>query len=97
MRLDDKLIRLSQNSERRLRERRFLCAEGVGFEPTVPFETSVFKTDAIDQLCHPSLLFSPPVGVVFLVMTIWANQFEIAEGIIFWITVFVVYLKNFFL
>ena len=29
-------------------------AEGVGFEPTVPFSTSVFKTDAIDQLCHPS-------------------------------------------
>ena len=29
-------------------------AERVGFEPTVPFRTSVFKTDAIDQLCHLS-------------------------------------------
>ena len=28
-------------------------AEGVGFEPTVPFSTSVFKTDAIDHSTTP--------------------------------------------
>jgi hypothetical protein len=32
------------------------CAEGVGFEPTGDALTppTVFKTAAIDQLCHPS-------------------------------------------
>ena len=29
-------------------------AEGVGFEPTDPCGSPVFKTGAIDQLCHPS-------------------------------------------
>ena len=31
-------------------------AEGVGFEPTVPFSTSVFKTDAIDHSTTPPKL-----------------------------------------
>ncbi len=31
-------------------------ADRVGFEPTVPFGTSDFKSDAIDQLCHLSVL-----------------------------------------
>ena len=30
-------------------------AEGVGFEPTDPCRSSVFKTDALDQLCDPSV------------------------------------------
>jgi hypothetical protein len=30
-------------------------ADRVGFEPTVPFGTSDFKSDAIDQLCHLSV------------------------------------------
>ena len=33
-------------------------AEGVGFEPTDPCGSPVFKTGALNQLCHPS--FSAP-------------------------------------
>ena len=32
-------------------------AEEVGFEPTVPCDTLVFKTSALDQLCDSSLVF----------------------------------------
>ena len=32
-------------------------AEAVGFEPTEPFGSLVFKTSAIDQLCQTSNLF----------------------------------------
>ncbi len=33
-----------------------LTAEREGFEPSVPFSTLVFKTSAIDQLCHLSII-----------------------------------------
>ena len=32
-------------------------AEAVGFEPTEPFGSLVFKTSAIDQLCQTSNLY----------------------------------------
>ena len=35
----------------------FSFAEGVGFEPTDLLQSTVFKTVAIDQLCHPSYFF----------------------------------------
>jgi hypothetical protein len=31
-----------------------MMAEGVGFEPTDPCGSPVFKTGALNQLCHPS-------------------------------------------
>ena len=47
---------LRQRRMRLWRARLGSTAERVGFEPTVPCGTLVFKTSAIDQLCHLSAL-----------------------------------------
>jgi hypothetical protein len=41
-------------------------AEGVGFEPTDPFESTVFKTAAFDHSANPPQIFIivKPQGVV---------------------------------
>ena len=68
------------------------------FELTVGYPTPHFKCGALDQLCHSSvLLFQPALlQVVFLKMTIWANELKVAQVIVAPVSVFVMHLKNLF-
>ena len=46
-----------------------IMAEGVGFEPTVAFTTSVFKTGAFDHSATP-----PRWKEHFLTLTVWQEK-----------------------